>query len=319
MKIIIQIPCYNEEETLPQTLADLPREIEGADVVEWLVVDDGSTDRTSDVARENGVDHVVRFSTNRGLAAAFREGVEAALDLGADIIVNTDADNQYPGSDIERLVRPILQGEADMTIGDRQIWKHPEFSFIKKCLQKLGSWVVSTFAHAKIPDVTCGFRAYSRDAALRLHVLSDYTYTHETIIQSGLHNLSVQSIPIQVNPMTRPSRLFRSVPTYVRHSAATILRIYTLYKSLKVFSILALIPFLGGMALGIRFLYFFFTGSPSGHIQSLILCAILLNLSFVLFLLGILADLIGFNRRLIEELLHRTKRAGLAADEPAQR
>ncbi len=309
MKLIIQIPCLNEERSLPVTLAELPRRIEGVDCIEFLVIDDGSTDRTSEVARAHGVHHIVRFPTNRGLAAAFRVGVQACLDHGADIIVNTDADNQYQGADIEKLVRPIVEGRAEMVIGDRQIRHHAEFGPVKKWLQAFGSRVVSQLARTPVPDVTSGFRAFSRTAAMHLNVLSSYTYTHETIIQAGLHNLGILSVPISVNPKMRPSRLFSSIRSYLRRSGVTILRIYTLYKALKVFTILASVPFVIGVGLGIRFLYFYLTGQGAGHIQSLILCTVLLNLSFMLFVLGVLADLIGFNRRLLEDILFRSKQS----------
>jgi glycosyltransferase involved in cell wall biosynthesis len=311
MKVIIQIPCLNEEATLPETLADLPRELEGVDRVEWLIVDDGSTDRTAEVARELGVDHIVRFPANRGLAAAFRAGLRASVEHGADIIVNTDADNQYRGEDIAKLVAPIVGGWADMVIGDRQIWKHPEFGFLKKCLQKFGSWCVSRLAGTDVADVTSGFRAITRDAALRMNILTEYTYTHESIIQAGQNHLSVVSVPIRVNPQVRPSRLFTSIPSYVRRSGATILRIYTVYRPLKVFSLLALAAFVPGLILGLRFIYFEYVVDKSGdYIQSLILCALLLNLSFIFFVLGALADLIGFNRRLLQELLWQARKLG---------
>ena len=319
MKLIIQIPCFNEAATLPATLADLPRALPGVDRVEWLVVDDGSTDGTADVARAHGVDHIVRFPVNRGLATAFREGLRAALAHGADIVVNTDADNQYRAEGIPLLVAPILEGRADIVIGDRQIWRHAEFGFVKKMLQKLGSWVIGRLAGTPVPDATSGFRALSREAALRLNVLTDYTYTQETIIQAGQHHLGIVSVPIAVNRATRPSRLFRSIPFYIRRSLATMVRIYTLYRALRVFTLLALVPFVLGMALGIRYLvYYFISGSLSGHIQSLIFSAVLLNLSFLLFVLGLLADLIGFNRRLIEEILVHTRREALGRTEAPQ-
>ena len=308
MKLIIQIPCLNEETTLPATLADLPREVPGIGEVEWLIVDDGSTDRTAEVARENGVDHVVSFSKNRGLAAAFRAGLQASLQHGADVIVHTDADNQYSANSIPDLVRPVIEDDADMVVGDRQIWGHEEFGFIKKCLQKLGSRVVSHMSGLDVPDVTSGFRAYSREAAMTLNVLSRYTYTHETVIQGGLHNLNVVSVPVEVNRKTRPSRLFRSIPAYLRDSGLTIARAYTMYKAFKVFVIAALVPFVLGFGLGVRFLYYYFTGNGSGHIQSLIFAAVLLNLSFVLFVIGVLAELIGCNRRLLEDVLIRVKK-----------
>ena len=319
MKLVIQIPCLNEEKTLPATLSDLPRSIEGVDTIEWLVIDDGSTDRTVEVAREHGVHHIVSFRVNRGLASAFRAGLHASLERGADIIVNTDADNQYRGDSIQALVRPILEGKADIVVGDRQIWQHPEFGFARKCLQTIGSRVVGQLASTVVPDVTSGFRAYSREAAIHLNVLSDYTYTHETIIQAGLDGLSIVSVPVEVNPAVRPSRLFDSVPSYLRRGGVAILRIYTFYRSLRVFFCMAAVPFLAGCALSIRFLYFYFTGRGSGHVQSLILAAVLLNLSFVLFILGVLADLVGFNRRLIEEILVRVRRSALpggAKDDP---
>ena len=309
MKLIIQIPCYNEEETLPQTLADLPKEIKGVEVIETLVIDDGSTDRTSEVAKNNGVNYVVRFSAHLGLAAAFRVGIQKALECGADIIVNTDADNQYRGDNIEKLVRPIIDGNADMVIGDRQIWQHKEFGVIKKLLQKLGSWVVGRLAGITVPDVASGFRAYSREAALHLNVLSNFTYTHETIIQAGLNNLKVLSVPVQVNPTVRPSRLFGSTFSYLYRSTATIMRIYTFYRPLKVFLTLALIPFVAGFGLGLRFLIYYLFSQGQGHLQSLVLCAVLLNLSFLLFVLGVLADLTAFNRRFLEETLYRSRKA----------
>ncbi len=308
MKLIIQIPCFNEERTLPQTLAELPRDVPGIDEIEVLVIDDGSTDRTVEVARQAGVQHVVELPSNRGLANAFRTGLETALDLNADVIVNTDADGQYRGECIERLVRPIVEGRADMVIGERPIWQHQEFGPVKKVLQKVGSRLVSRLAGTRVPDVTSGFRAYSREAAMRLNVLTDYTYTHETVIQAGVHGLEIVSVPIDVNPKTRPSRLFGSIFGYLRASGATILRIYTLYRALRVFLLLAIPPFVIGCALGIRFLAYYAAGEGAGKIQSLILSAILLNLSFILCVIGVLADLIGFNRRLLEEILLHMRR-----------
>ena len=324
MKLIIQIPCLNEENTLPQTLADLPKSIEGIDRIELLIIDDGSNDRTVEIAREFGAQHIVSFSSNRGLAAAFRAGLQKSLEEGADLIVNTDGDNQYNGADIKKLVRPILDHEADMVIGDRQISKHKEFSPLKKMLQRLGSWVIGSLAGTPVPDATSGFRAYSRQAALQMNILTQYTYTHETILQAGLLGLKITSVPIRVNAKTRKSRLFRSMSSYIRRSMATILRIYLKYKALKVFALLALMPFLAGSAIGARFFYYYVVGQGDGKVQSLILCAVLLNLSFVLFVLGVLADLIGFNRQLIEEVLvlerkrslenHQTPTASSGAD-----
>ena len=308
MKLIIQIPCYNEENHLPGTLADLPDEIDGIDVIERLIIDDGSTDETERIAKKLGVEHTVRFATNRGLAAAFRVGIQRCVELGADIIVNTDGDNQYRGADIEKIVRPIIEGKADLVIGDRQTWSHPEFGLIKKILQRLGSRLISYFARTPIPDATSGFRAFKRDAALQLNILSDYTYTHETSIQAGLHNLKVESVPIKINPKTRASRLFSSTFSYIWNSGINILRIYTLYRPLKIFTLMALVNFILGTGLGVRFLYYYFIDEGGGHVQSLIMSAILFNLSFVLFVVGVMSDLIGFNRRLLEEMVMRMRR-----------
>ena len=318
MKLVIQIPCYNEESTLPATLADLPRAIDGVDAIEWLVIDDGSDDATAQVAHEHGVHQVVRFSANRGLAAAFRVGLQAALEMGADIVVNTDADNQYAGEDIARLVAPIVGGHADVVVGDRGIWRHPEFSFAKKCLQALGSRIVSELAGVRVPDVTSGFRALSRQAALRINVLSDYTYTHETVIQARHAGLKLTSVPIRINPQTRSSRLFGSPAGYIARSAPTILRIYALYQPLKVFLLLALVPLLAGVGLGTRFLWAYAQGAGGGHVQSLILAAVLLNLSFVLAMLGVLADLVGFNRRLMERVLVRMRTGDSSKTAPSE-
>lgn len=310
-KLIIQIPCFNEEDHLPATVADLPKHIEGIDVIERLVIDDGSTDRTSEVAKKLGVEHVIRFPVNKGLASAFRAGLQEALENDADIIVNTDADNQYRGADIAKIVKPILDGRADMVIGDRQIWSHPEFGIVKKCLQKFGSWVVGQLAGKPVADVTSGFRAFDREAAIRLNVLSNYTYTQETIIQAGQHKMGILSVPVQTNPTARPSRLFHSIPAYVRRSGATIVRVYTFYRALKVFTYLASIPFIIGCIVVARFLVYYFAGEGSGHVQSLILSGVMFNLSFMLFILGVLADLIGSNRRLMEEVLVQVKKLGL--------
>lgn len=306
MKLIIQIPCYNEAATLPTVLNDIPREIPGIDCIETLVIDDGSTDGTSEVARACGVTHVVRHTRNRGLAVVFQNGIDACLKLGADIIVNTDGDNQYPQADIPRLIAPILRGEADMVIGDRQTHTLKHFSPQKKLLQAAGSWVMRQASATEVPDAPSGFRAMSRDAALRLFVTSKYSYTLETLIQAGMKRLSIAYIPIESRP-TRPSRLFKSNWGYVRRSAATIVRIYSMYEPLKFFFMIGSIVFLMGLLLGIRYMYYYFTGSGMGHVQSLILTAVLLLVGFQIFVIGLVADLISINRRLQEETLRRVR------------
>jgi glycosyltransferase involved in cell wall biosynthesis len=308
MKLIIQIPCYNEEKTLPETLRDLPRAVPGVDQIEVLVVDDGSLDRTAEVARSMGVEHVIRLQQNRGLAYAFLTGLEAALRLDADVVVNTDADNQYRGEDVERLVAPILQGRADIVVGDRRVATVSHFSPFKRWLQRLGSWVVQQAAGVKIPDATSGFRALSREAALRTLVFSQYSYTLETLIQAGSRQMAIEYVPVRVNPQTRRSRLMRSVPEYLTQSGLTILRTYTLYRALRVFLGLGGFLLLGGAFLGLRYLYFAIVrGSSAGHVQSLILAAILLIAGFQVCLIGLMADLIGFNRRMLEDALYRLR------------
>ena len=310
MKLIIQIPCFNEERTLPETIEALPRQIDGVDELEYLVIDDGSSDNTTAIARENGVHHVVRFAQNRGLARAYMAGIDACLRLGADVIVNTDADNQYCADDIPALIDPILKGEADLVVGDRQVEGVDEFSSAKKKLQRLGSWVVRLASSTDVPDATSGFRAIGREAALRMFVTSDFTYTLETLIQAGQANLAVGAVPIRTNAKTRDSRLFRSISQYMRRSATTILRIYTMYRPLKAFLSLAFLLFLAGSVLGGRFLYFHFSsgGQNAGHIQSLILAAVLLIVAFVVLLSGFLADLVGANRKLLEDAIIRLRR-----------
>lgn len=307
MKLIIQIPCFNEAATLPVTLAELPREIPGVDCVEVLIIDDGSTDDTVAVARRHGVHHVVGFRKNQGLARSFMLGIHACLERGADIIVNTDADNQYVGADIEKLVRPILEGQADLVIGARPIANIAHFSPIKKVLQRIGSWVVRIVSGTDVADAPSGFRAISREAALSLNVFSSYTYTLETVIQAGLKNMSVVSVPIRVNGDLRPSRLVKSIPSYVKRSILTIFRIFVVYQPLKFFLFVGAIPFLAGLALGIRFLVYYFQGAGQGHVQSLILTAVLLLLGFQTFLLGVLSDLLSVNRRLLEDLQRRER------------
>jgi glycosyltransferase involved in cell wall biosynthesis len=309
MKLIIQIPCYNEESTLPQTLSDLPRHLPGIDQIEWLVVDDGSSDATAGVARELGVQHIVRLQRHLGLARAFVAGLEAALRQGADIVVNTDADNQYQGKDIARLVAPILVGEADIVVGDRGIATLADFSPLKRWLQRIGSWVVQQAADTNVPDATSGFRALTREAALRTLVLSEYSYTLETLIQAGVQQMTVVYVPVRTNPQTRPSRLMRSVPHYLFYSGLTILRTYALYRALRVFLTLGGLMIAGGVALGLRFLYFFVVNEgAAGHVQSLILAAILLIVGFQVCLIGLIADLIGGNRKILEETLYRVRR-----------
>ncbi|MBN1559539.1 glycosyltransferase family 2 protein [candidate division KSB1 bacterium] len=308
MKLIIQIPCYNEEKTLPATFADLPRQIDGIDEIEYLIINDGSDDRTVEVARELGIHHVVSFPKNKGLAKGFMMGLDASLRLGADIIVNTDADNQYAGGDIKKLVEPIITGEAELVIGDRQTNGIHHFSWFKKRLQNWGSWVVRQVSDTSIPDATSGFRALSREAALQMNVVSEFTYTLETIIQAGKKNLAISHVPIRTNGRLRESRLFRGNWTYIKRSVSTIARIYTMYEPLRMFSYIGAILFGLGLLIGLRFVYFYITSGGSGHIQSLILTAVLLILGFQVFVLGLVADMIGSNRRLIEDALYRLKK-----------
>jgi glycosyltransferase involved in cell wall biosynthesis len=321
VKLVIQIPCLDEERTLPATLADLPRSLPGVSVIETLVVDDGSQDRTSEVAHAAGVTRVVRFSRHRGLARAFAAGLLEALDMGADVIVNTDADNQYRGEDIARLVAPIVEGRADVVVGDRQVATLEEFSPLKKLLQKTGSRVVGLLSHADVPDSTSGFRAFSREAALRLTVVSDFTYTLETLIQSGQKSIFVESVPIRTNPATRRSRLFRGMGSYVRRSLVTMVRMYVIYQPLAVFLSLSAVFLTGSLVLFVRFFYFYFAlgpSAPTGHVQSVIVAGALAMIGFLLLVLGVLAELTAMNRRLTEEVLThlrilrfgRTRKAG---------
>lgn len=318
MKLIIQIPCLNEEKTLPLTLADLPRQLPGVDVIEYLVIDDGSTDRTSEVARQHGVHHLVRFTSRKGLAEAFMAGLDACLKLGADLIVNTDADNQYRGQDIEKLVRPILERKADMVIGDRQVEKIAHFSPLKIKLQKLGSWVVRHVSETSVPDATSGFRAYSREAALRMNVISRFTYTLETIIQAGKKHIALSHVQINTNGKLRESRLFTSIPDYLRRSIGTIFRIYLMYEPLKAFSWIGGMVFALGLAGAGRFLYYFFTGDGGGHVQSLILSAVFMIVGFQIVMIGLVADLIAGNRRLQEDALYRIKKLELLSLERSE-
>lgn len=307
MKLIVQIPCFNEEETLPVTIKDIPREIPGVDRVEILVIDDGSMDRTSQVARECGVDHVIRFKSNQGLAKGFITGLQEALRLGADIIVNTDADNQYCGGEIPRLIRPIIEGKADIVIGNREVETIKHFSPAKKFLQKFGSWVVRVASDTRIPDAPSGFRAFSREAALRTNIVSGYTYTLETIIQAGHNRLAITHIPVKTNPQTRESRLITSIWRYVWRSASTIIRTYAMYRPLKFFASIGGGVFLGGVLLSVRYLYYMSIGEGAGHVQSLILAAVLMMLGFQTLVIGLISDLIAANRRLNEEIVYRLR------------
>jgi glycosyltransferase involved in cell wall biosynthesis len=315
VKLIIQIPCFDEEETLPVTLADLPREVPGFDVVEWLVVDDGSTDRTVEVAREHGVDHIVRLTNNKGLAAGFQAGLDASLKLGADVIVNTDADNQYYGPDIVKLVEPILKGDADMVVGDREVMNIEHFSPLKKSLQRVGSWVVRQASQTSVPDTTSGFRAYNREAAIQMVVVSKFTYTLETIIQAGKMLVAVDHVPIRTNPKTRESRLFPSMWSYVRRNTVSIFRIYAQYEPLRVFMTLAGLVALVALVIWGRFAYFYIVdGSGAGHVQSLILGAVLFNAAVVLAALGVIGDLLAAQRTLSQRTFERVRRIELALD-----
>jgi len=308
MKLIIQIPCYNEAETLPVALRDLPRKVAGFDSVEWLVINDGSTDDTAQVARQCGVDHVVSLTKNQGLARTFLAGLDACIALGADVIVNTDADNQYQAADIPALTAPILAGKADIVIGTRPIDTIDSFSFLKKLLQKFGSAVVRVVSKTEISDAPSGFRAFSREAAQRINVFNDYTYTLETIIQAGQKNIAITSVPVRVNGELRPSRLVKSIPSYVQKSVFTIVRIFVVYKAFRFFMTIGLLSFSLGLAGGGRFLFYYFTGSGSGHVQSLIFASILLGVGFQTMLTAFLADLLAVNRRLMEDVQYRVKK-----------
>jgi glycosyltransferase involved in cell wall biosynthesis len=307
MKLIVQIPCFNEEATLPETVAAIPRHIMGVDKVEILVIDDGSTDRTVEVARSLGVEHVVTQTRNRGLANAFRTGLDACLKAGADIIVNTDGDNQYSGADIPRLIHPILEGRADIVIGDRETSQVAHFSPLKKLLQAMGSWVVRRLSRVDVPDAVSGFRAISREAAMRLNIVSGFSYTIEMLIQAGRKRMAVTSVPIATNKVTRKSRLFKSIPDFIKRSVATMLRIYAMYQPLKVFAVVGAVIAAVGLLPILRFLYFYAIGDGEGHVQSLILGGALVIIAVVSFLIGLVADLIGFNRQLLEITLEKVR------------
>jgi glycosyltransferase involved in cell wall biosynthesis len=308
MKLIVQIPCYNEEDTLPITIADLPSQIDGIDTIEYLIINDGSSDRTVEVAREAGVHHVVSFKANRGLANVFVAGIDACLRLGADIIVNTDADNQYCGADIKKLVEPILKGEAEIVVGERPIDDTEHFSKMKKRMQRFGSFVVRVASGTDIPDAPSGFRAYTREAALRLNVINNYTYTLETIIQAGHNRIPMTSVSIRTNPELRKSRLFKSITSYMRRSAVVILRASMMYKPLKFFSILGGIVSAVGVAFIIRWLVLYFQGHGGGNIQSIILAAMLIMIGVQFIIAGLQADIIAANRKLLEDVQYRVRR-----------
>jgi glycosyltransferase involved in cell wall biosynthesis len=316
MKLIIQIPCLDEEATLPATLADLPREVPGFDIVEWLVIDDGSTDRTVEVARANGVDHIVRLTNNKGLAASFQAGLDAALKLGADVIVNTDADNQYSGHDIPKLVAPIIAGTADMVVGDRETDSIEHFSPLKKRLQRVGSWVVRQASDTDVPDTTSGFRAYNREAAIQMAVVSKYTYTLETIIQAGKLLVATQHIPIATNEKTRESRLFPSMSSYVRRNGVAIARVYAQYEPLKVFMLLSGLALLAALIPFTRFVVAYLGGDGAGHVQSLIFGAVLFNAAVVLAALGVIGDLLYGQRIMVQRIFERVRRIELQLHVP---
>jgi glycosyltransferase involved in cell wall biosynthesis len=312
-KLIIQIPCFNEAETLPAALADLPREVEGFEGVEWLIIDDGSADDTAEVARRNGVHHVVRHTRNQGLARAFMSGLERGLELGADVIVNTDADNQYNGADIHNLVVPIVKGEADLVIGERPIESIEHFSMLKKWLQRLGSWVVRKASDTDVPDAPSGFRAISRAAATELNVFNDYTYTLETIIQAGQRSMAIASVPVRVNEDLRPSRLVKSIPSYIKRSVFTIIRIFVIYRPFRFFASIGAVIFGLGLLLGLRFVIYWLLGEGAGHVQSLILAAVLLIAGFQTVLVAFLADQLAANRLLLQQVRSRTLKDSIRA------
>jgi glycosyltransferase involved in cell wall biosynthesis len=315
MKLIVQIPCFNEEDTLPQTVADIPRHVEGVDKVELLIIDDGSSDGTVEVARNLGVHHIVENKINMGLARSFRRGLDACLHLGADIIVNTDGDNQYAGEDVEKLVKALIDKKADIVIGDRKTSDIVHFSRSKKLMQWFGSGVVRKLAGIWVPDTVSGFRAFSRDAAIRINVVSPFSYTIETVIQAGKKDMLVVSVPVGTNPQTRDSRLFKSIPSFINRQVSTIVRMYSMYQPLKVFISIGIILSAVGIIPVFRFLWFYLLGDSTGHIQSLILGGVLLMMGFFTFMVGMLADLISFNRQLIEMALEKVRR--LELEEPS--
>lgn len=308
MKLIIQIPCLNEAQNISQTVRALPTQLDGIDRIEFLVVDDGSTDNTSQLATQAGVHHVITLPHHMGLATAFKIGLETGLSNGADLIVNTDADNQYNAEDIGLLVEPILAGRADIVVGDREVRNQKSFSYTKRLLQRFGSWTIGQASGLDTPDATSGFRAYTRDAAMRTLVMNDYSYTLETLIQAGARNMAVEYVPVRTNQQVRPSRLMRNIPDYLANSSTTILRAYTMYRPLRVFIGISLVFLIVGLFGAGRFIYFYAIGQGAGHVQSLILSAVLLIVGFQIFLIGLVADLIGFNRKVLEEILYRQRR-----------
>ncbi len=314
MKLIIQIPCFNEAETLEVALNDLPKHIDGIDEIEYLIINDGSKDNTVEVARKWGVHYVVDLKRNKGLAKGFMAGLDACLRNGADIIVNTDADNQYCADDIEKLIRPIMEGKTDIVIGERPVDDTEHWSPLKKKLQHFGSWVVRKASRSDIPDAPSGFRAYSREAAMRLNVVNEYTYTLETIVQAGRSKIAMESVPIRTNAELRPSRLFNSMFGYVKKSMLTILRAFMMYRPLMVFSIIGSVLFLGGLAIGVRFLVFYFGGSGAGHMQSLILASTLMLLGFQTFIVGLQADIISANRKILEDVQYHVRKLDFDKD-----
>lgn len=314
MKLIIQIPCYNEEQSLPVTFADLPRQIDGIDCLEYLVINDGSSDRTVEVARELGVHHIVNFKQNKGLARGFAAGLDACLHLGADIIVNTDADNQYCGADIVKLVDPILNGTADIVIGERPINATEHFSASKKKLQHFGSFVVRVASGTDVPDAPSGFRAYTREAALRLNVINEYTYTLETIIQAGYGRMAMTSVPVRTNGELRESRLFKSMGRYIQRSATVIARSFMMYKPLRFFVMLGAVFGFVGTAVSVRFLIYVLLGTGAGHVQSLLFAVLCLLLGFQCIIAGFQADLMSANRKLLEDIQYRVRKMDCAPD-----
>lgn len=319
MKLIIQIPCWNESETIGITLSTLPRSVDGFDTVEWLVIDDGSEDDTIEMARRYGADHIVCHNRHQGLARAFMSGLRECIELNADVIVNTDADNQYNADDIPRLVTPIIKGSADIVIGARPIAEIRHFSRTKKFLQKFGSWMVRQISFTDVPDTTCGFRAMTREVARRTMVFSEYTYTLETIIQAGHKKLSIESIPIRVNEDIRPSRLLKSIPSYIRQSVITVIRIYVVYRPFHFFGSIGIGFFVIGSVLGLRFLYYYMTGNGSGHIQSLILMSVLLGMGFQTVLIAFIADLFSANRKILEEIRYLQTAEGKLGNDREER
>ena len=315
MKLMIQIPCYNEAETLEIALNDLPKQIDGIDEIEYLIINDGSMDNTVEVAKKWGVHHVVNFKQNKGLAKGFMAGLDACLRNGADIIVNTDADNQYCGEDIEKLVRPILEGKADIVIGERPIDQTEHFSWLKKKLQHFGSWVVRKASNTDIPDAPSGFRAYSREAAMQMNVVNEYTYTLEQIVQAGRTKIAITSVPIRTNGELRPSRLFSSMFGYVKKSMLTIVRAYIMYKPMRFFITLGCFPFLIGVVLGIRYIVLLCIGSGQGNVQSLILCSMLILIGVMIWVLGLLADVMSANRKILQDIQTRVRKVDYELEE----